>query len=196
MRRKEHRGTLSRTPACSTVLSCVSTPGVLEYSRVRSTQGDRGAPPHRRRRAAAAAHLDETQEVDGRGVQLLRLGVREQGRPGSVARDRRELHTPMFRSFRGGLFVFIRRGTLSTHRGTLSTHRGTLSTDVSVIRRRFVFIRETLCSHLLLKKRPQRNPTRSARGRTSNVAAMRGLACDATREVRPSGRERCIRSAS
>ncbi len=124
-------------------------------------RGTEGHSQHRRRRAAAAAHLDETQEVDRRGVQLLRLGVREQRRPGSVALDRRELHTPMFRSFGGGVFSYGKRSAVA------------------------------FCN-----EKTQKAPTRSARGRTSNVAAMRGLACDATREVRLSGRERCIRSAS
>jgi hypothetical protein len=45
MRRKEHRGTLSSTPACSTVLSCVSTPGgtrVLPCAE--HSGGPRGTP--------------------------------------------------------------------------------------------------------------------------------------------------------
>jgi hypothetical protein len=36
--------------------------------------------------------LDETQKVDGRDVEVLRLDVRDQRRPGSVALDRGELH--------------------------------------------------------------------------------------------------------
>ena len=96
MRRKEHRGTLSSTPACSTVLGYVSTPGVLEYSRVPSTRGDRGAPPHRQRRASAAARLDDTQEVDSRGLEVLGLDVRDERLPSRVALDRRELQTSIF----------------------------------------------------------------------------------------------------
>ena len=74
-----------------------STPGVLEYSRVRSYPGDRVAPQNRHR--SAATHLDDEQKVDGRGVQLLRLAVRDECLPGSVALDRRELHTSDLRSF-------------------------------------------------------------------------------------------------
>jgi hypothetical protein len=38
-----------RAEGCSTTLSCVSTPRVLEYSRVWSTPGERGATPHSQR---------------------------------------------------------------------------------------------------------------------------------------------------
>jgi hypothetical protein len=74
----------------------MSTPGVLEYCHVRSTPGDRGAPPHSQRCASAAAHLDETQKVDGRGVEVLRLDFRDERLPSSIALDRRELHTSIF----------------------------------------------------------------------------------------------------
>ncbi len=123
---EEHSTMRRNTPAyarakeCSTVLSCVSTRRVIEYSRMRGTPGYSSA--------------------------------------------------------------------------------GTLSTDVSVIPGRFVCFHteNALQSHSAKTKGPpKRNPpTRSARGRTSNVAAISGLACDATHEVRLSGRERCIRSAS
>jgi hypothetical protein len=66
---------------------------------MRSTLGDRGAPPHSQRCASAAAHLEETQKVDRRGEHVLRLGVRDECLPTSVALDRRELHTSDLRSF-------------------------------------------------------------------------------------------------
>jgi hypothetical protein len=79
-----------------------------EYSRV--LQGTRVLPrtehslrwteglalPHSQGCAAAAPHLDETQKVDGRGVEVLRRDVRDERLPGSVALDRRELHTSAF----------------------------------------------------------------------------------------------------
>ena len=75
-----------------------------EYSRViqvtreiprseHSLRWTDGATPHSRRCAAAAPHLDVTQKVDGRGVEVLRLDVRNERLPGRVALDRRELHT-------------------------------------------------------------------------------------------------------
>ena len=88
-------------------------------------------------------HLDAQQKVDSRGVEVLRLGACDERRPGSVALDRRELHTPMF-----------------GHSVEVCFNTG-----------------NALQSHSANKKTPE-NPTRSARGRTSNLAAVRGLACD------------------
>jgi hypothetical protein len=40
----------------------------------------------------AGTRLDDAQKVDGRGVEVLRLDVRDERLPDSVALDRRELH--------------------------------------------------------------------------------------------------------
>ena len=59
-------------------------------------RGTEGAPPHSQRCASAATRLDDTQEVDSRGLEVLGLDVRDERLPSRVALDRRELQTSNF----------------------------------------------------------------------------------------------------
>jgi hypothetical protein len=103
------------TAECSSVLRVPT-----EYSRgtrvlprtERSLRWTDGATPHSRRCAAAAARLDDAQKVDRRGVEVLRLGARDERLPGSVALDRRELHTSIFGH--SAEFYFTQRNALNT----------------------------------------------------------------------------------
>ncbi len=163
-------------------MCCVSThgaPGVLEYSRQRSTPGDRAAAQSGQGGASAAPHLDAQQKVDSRGVEVLRRDVRDQRRRGSVALDRRELRTSDFRSFRAKN-VFFYGGKRSK---IVFCHKKTPER-----RPRGGWFARNWYSRVH-SRAPPLTLTRSARERTSFVATMRGWACNATREVRPSGRQ-------
>jgi hypothetical protein len=178
-----HSTTLWSTPVqfSGARACCVSThgaPGVLEYSRRRSTPGDPAAAQSGQGGASAAPHLDAQQKVDSRGVEVLRRDVRDQRRRGSVALDRRELRTYRFSVVPCRFFI--------TAGNALKWFSDTKKTPKRRPRGgRFArngFFR-------VHSRAPPRTPTRSARERTSFVAAMRGLACNATREVWLSGRE-------
>ena len=112
-----HSTTLWSTPvqfsgARACCVSTHGTPGVLEYSRRRSTPWDRAAAQNGQGGASAAPHLDAQQKVDSRGVEVLRRDVRDQRRRGSVALDRRELRTSDFRSFRAVFFYGGKRSKI------------------------------------------------------------------------------------
>ena len=110
-----HSTTLWSTPAqfSGAGACCMSThgaPGVLEYSRQRTTPGDRAAAQNGQGGASVAPHLDDQQKVGSRGVEVLRRDVRDQRRRGSVALDRRELRTYRFSVI--PCSFFLRRETL------------------------------------------------------------------------------------
>jgi hypothetical protein len=101
---------------------------------------------------------------------VLRRDVRDECLPGSVALDRRELHTSDFRSFR----------TAPSTTGTaLKSHSDTKTPARSLLRVLPLGAARGSIAHR----------DAHARERTSNVAVSRGWACNATREVRLSWRE-------
>jgi hypothetical protein len=84
--------------------------------------------------------------------------------------------------------VRSRGGQKNKQCGKRSTNRVLIQNDPKKTCPRGHYFALRRYSHVR-RRAPPRTLTRTARERTSSFAAMRGLACNSTREVRPRGRE-------